>query len=950
MARSCGVVKGLRVTGSAGCWWTLVSQAALVGLFMLLVTSCGPTRSLQSQPTSSAPAPSSRPPQAASVPPVPASLTLLAGDQDARGHIAVIVGEVGTGAPSRQAPPPYAAVFGHRPLVPTTTPADQPRTFRSTLDALAKRGVQEVDVWAYGLDGLVVRQAVERLTPGQPPVRRLVLVDTPHRGLSPSGWPAWEAGAPPVAAQLPTYAVAGSSFLLELNSDPLADLSGVEYLTIWRDRPQSAPRASVMQLPRRGVQIVLRLPDEGTPLASLLEAPVTAARAVLAGGAAPRGQLDSPTRHAAEAPWHAPRDAGVPPPPLRAFLTGGPPAAVSHQAETWVRFAPDAQTPAIDRRLWHGRPADLTAETLLGMTDPGTIAYAPETNELVITGYEDYARAPLTADLLWTAVRAYHRNYPAVSIDPPGPVEAQEAVVRYEGDTRGTRLGGLMFEPDRVMKALALGQDNITRTALSSGVVGHKSIAAATTLGPEAPGTLWRLWFEPERWHAREEDPLSALIDARVHVRWERMTPDYVPSQPVVEFTERLSAAYRQYAREQPAFDALEQAAVLIAMAKWVVEANLDVLVGPGEPPSAVATPERTPLLQVPTESRTGPLAVVLQGGVVFCPRLRHVRDPGSRSRALTVAALSMRPPGAGAWEFRDEGRVMRAVAVPAQERKRGVPLGIRNARDHVADPAPPSDTCIEESFRLLGPVITAVLLDDATDPPEVVLDGIGFGPARDGMALFNGKSLRTPTWTPKRVVALLSSTPEAGTLVLRAAGRDSNPVTFTLVPDWERRTPPQITLVNRATFPLRVAIRPVDKGSTRDVDVPQGGTQVTRVVPGRYKVTAQATDQWSVGAVHARDDEYERGRAYTLTYEPRTFPLGALVIKNDTGAPVTLQVEGPAHKRLTVPEVGLTTVQLSPGTYTIKVSSRCGTKTETTHISTGSTHTLSYRCITFIR
>lgn len=70
---------------------------------------------------------------------------------------------------------------------------------------------------------------------------------------------------------------------------------------------------------------------------------------------------------------------------------------------------------------------------------------------------------------------------------------------------------------------------------------------------------------------------------------WERMSPTYAPSQAVVNFTDNLSTRLHQYSVEQPSFGQLNQASILVAMARWTYEANLDV--AQGDRPSKAFSP-----------------------------------------------------------------------------------------------------------------------------------------------------------------------------------------------------------------------------------------------------------------------------------------------------------------------------------------------------------------------
>lgn len=880
---------------------------------------------------------------------IPSALSVLSGTLVGAKRVAILVHE-GEAHPPSAPPSPYDAILGFRAAESIADPVEEARRLRAALDAIPSEANAAFDAWAEGVAGLVLRHAVEHQAANMQRAMQIVLVDVPNRGLSPAGWPRWDSGGQAPSTALPAALVSGSEFLSKLNSDPATDLQSIEYLVVWRDMRRSVPRASAMGLPRRAIQAVVRVPDAQQLPLSVIDAPVLAVR--LSSGSEASVGKTAPEASQGGTLEDAPRVGGGKAPRIVDLLSGMALDSLKGRAGSWLTFEGGAETATRTVRL--SQEPTGTPDVLAGLTNPLTVAYVPDTREIVLTGFTDYTRDPLTADIFWAAMQAFRNGYPAVSIDPPAGTTTVRAdqglaqVVRYEGATRGTRLGGLMFEADRVMKVLALGRDNLSGTPITATLPDHESIAAATTLGAGAAGTVWRLWLEPDPWHALEEDPLSARIKTGMRSRWERMTPDYAPSKAVVAFTDHLSAKYRQYASEQPAFDALDQAAALIAAAKWITDARLTVLDAPAPPVASVSTPDRTPIIQVPTNSYSGPWSVVaLQGGTVFCSALRHVPDRGSRSRALTTTALASRPPGAKTWRFVNDDAVVQAVAMRGGPATPGVGPGIRNASDKATDPAHTSDACVADSFRILGPLITDVTVDDAADPVEVILEGIGFG--SKGLALFNTGQLQTPLWTAQRVLTRFDPKPSEGTLVLRSGGRDSNPVVFRLVPDSERRNPPEISVINRTSVNLNIRITAAMKGSSRDLKVPAGSTAVTRVLPGRYRVSAEAAYEWSIGAATTKEDEYERGRAYTLTYETHTFPLGQFIVQNDTGAPVSVAVTGTQNKTLTVP-AGSTTLRLAPGTYTVTAKARCGSRTSTLNVSAGSTDTTRYFCSTVFR
>jgi hypothetical protein len=887
---------------------------------------------------------------------------ILAGDPENAHRTVIVVQDAAE--PSPGVPPSYYdAALSFSVAAKGNNPASEAERLHKVLDQLAASQMH-FDVWAKGAVGLIVRHAVERIGPASPVIDHVVLIDTPNRGVSPSGWPGWQGTS--ITYQSPPYALSGNPFLLELNHPPVAGLEHVHYVNVWRDLPQGSPRATVMALPRPAVLAVLHPPDDS--LWSLFNADVIALRRVAEGGIPAISRPEGPAFREEEITRRAPRTGPSAAPSFPLILDNSV-SDLGQVSSTWLKYS--NPTPSVPPA--RGPPTN----PFVHMTDAVSVGYDPDTRRIVISGFEDFSRDALTADFFFSALDSFRKTYPAISIDPPTASDPPNlAPVRYVGSTEGTSLGGLMFEADRVMKTLALGKDNVAQTPISSSVPGYQSMAARGTANPGFGESMWRLWFEPDRWHVRQQGPLIAIVDVRLRCRWERMTPNYAPSQDVVGFTQNLTSRFTQYSQEQPSLQQLDQAAVLVAIARWVYEANLKVTPQALGSSTRLATPTHTPLIEVENRVLSGPYTVakIIQGGVVLGAPLRRVRDDGSQAGHLMAAALQSIPslregtvvtrprpptpptkrqppppqlprPPTISWGYSDNGFLLSAIAFSAERREPKRPIGISNARDLLTDSAYSSDQFISEALPLLQPTITGVFVDDALDVPLVTLTGVRFG--REGMALFNGRQLSTLKWTPEEVLVAFPATPEAGTLILRSADRTSNEVRFLLVPGSALRDPPMITVTNRTAYLLHVEMRPAQQGSTRALDVPPGSTSTTRLLPGHYMITAQAIGQLIVGATKTEDRMYELGYTYSLTYESSSFQLGEVIVNNNTGAVLTLTVGG---QMVSVPPGQRSSVRVPFGTYNIGVNTRCGSRVVTETISPTSIPELSYECRTVIR
>lgn len=277
----------------------------------LLQTGCGPKPIQTPRPPVTPIA--SRPDPCAPFTGAGLSARPLAGTPTAGKRVAFLVSDQASQSLTAT-PPEYSSVF-----VVTFDPRDNPdRQACGLLEAMTKAAPRgpPIDIWADGIAGLIVRDAIERFASGRPAIGNAIFIDTPHRGRSPAGWPDWSG-----AAQLPDYAVTGSQFLTTLNASPANDISAIHFINIWRGPPSTVPRAAVMQLPRAALNLVLRASDSD-PLFSLLNAPVVALRRTAAEGPPPRPPESGPSYREREAGLYGPKKSQQDLPLLAAYLDG----------------------------------------------------------------------------------------------------------------------------------------------------------------------------------------------------------------------------------------------------------------------------------------------------------------------------------------------------------------------------------------------------------------------------------------------------------------------------------------------------------------------------------------------------------------------------------------------------------------------------------------------------
>lgn len=877
---------------------------------------------------------------------VESTFTVVSGNLATASRIAVLATD---DIPIGEDPSPgfYGALLS-LPLKPQTSdPELESQRVKAALNLLRFHGV-EVDVWTQGFAGLVVRRALDSVADPSF-VRCVVLVDVPNRGISPSGWPDWrerDAGTP-----APRWAISGSKFLLALNSKTATQVANLRVVNVWRRGSQFMSRATVMQLPRAAVDLVIDAP--AGPLLQLLNLPVSAGRQVGVGGPEPRRVVSAFGEKFDEARTYAAHPVKEKAPLFEELL---------NQEQT---LAPESLTSWAEYQSFR---APQSADRLIRMTDVLGARWSPVHRSLIVVGYEDYFRDPLRTDILLAAIDAYKKQQPAISIDPHRPGDPpNQAPVRYESGIAGSRLGGLMFEADRIAKILSLARDNITETELGSGVSNFNPIAGRDSEHYGSTDTVWRLWFEPERWHSFEPDRYSTVLDAKFHINWQKMSEGYAPSQRVREFVDSLNRNFAEYSQEQPALAQLDGSARLIALANWLVEAKLD-LKGPGEQRS-FHTPDYTPLIEVSATGEFGRFKVtqVIQGGVVAGIRVRHIREPAPSVDAVLKRALaaiyppalanpppvstrgraprdhipttSARPPPATAG-FVVDNVLLQAAAFGA------LPLGpmpgIASASDKPTDPPTTIDDIIRA--RALAPQILTASVDDAEGPPVLILKGSRFG-KNSGQVVFNEKPVRILAWSDTIVLVAAPSSLTSGQILLRSGSGESNPIELTVIPGAPHPEPAPVKFENATTFPISVWMEPDVFGSYRAFTLQPGDRVTTKVVPGSYKVLGFPADGNVIVSQNQSTKQFNSGYEYSIRFEPRDFPVGKITIQNNSGGTLSVTLRGPVSRNLTIGP-GTTTLQVTPGIYHLEVGLNCGQLTKELNINSGDQEILTYQCI----
>ncbi len=333
--------------------------------------------------------------------------------------------------------------------------------------------------------------------------------------------------------------------------------------------------------------------------------------------------------------------------------------------------------PASLARSYKRIPLAQVAEAIAELTVIEGALYDSETDQVILFGRKEDSQVPLNPEDLVVALKSiYIRDDPWVSIDP-GP-HSGEMFVSYSEGIVNTHFGQVLFEADRTLKNLVLGQDNITHQPVTVGVPGYQNlIQLKLALGQFSEGeSKHRFWIEVNRMRVAlgESKWAIAFRESALVVRTEYLGADYLPlknspSDPAAEaFATHLSQYYDQYANEIPVFREVANLAKLVSLAKWIEYAEIPVdLASLESEVQSVETPQTTPAITVIGDKREGSFThtVSLYGGVSLRFENEYV-PPSEQDKSLWHEVLTARPSQTTLeWSFETSGQRYRAVVVP---------------------------------------------------------------------------------------------------------------------------------------------------------------------------------------------------------------------------------------------------------------------------------------------
>jgi len=258
---------------------------------------------------------------------------------------------------------------------------------------------------------------------------------------------------------------------------------------------------------------------------------------------------------------------------------------------------------------------------------------------------------------------------PGISLDPYPHEDPQYMVVRYDGETKDTKFGLVLFEADRLLKDLWFGKDSLTGKDLQVPVFGYESMPSRyQRAGFRLPLAFdTKLWFVPEEIRiAKSADGVSMEFE---RVKMRALAHATLEGRPVVDpqletFANHLTNCYQEYATHYPILQELQRLGQLTGVVKWIKENHIpfDLSLFREVQPTFVATPVTTSALCLDAQ---GDSSVLLHGGVSY--RLdEHNYFQGIKQGVENIKdiALQTRPKDTDfLWEFQEGENSYCAVA-----------------------------------------------------------------------------------------------------------------------------------------------------------------------------------------------------------------------------------------------------------------------------------------------
>ena len=253
-----------------------------------------------------------------------------------------------------------------------------------------------------------------------------------------------------------------------------------------------------------------------------------------------------------------------------------------------------------------------------------------------------------------------HGQGPSVTINPRAEnPEGPWMDVVLGAATSDTYVGWVLFQADRIMKTYNLGQDNLTRNPVSSGVAGYDDLLDVVFFGGDfskrrrLDGQWERFWIVPSQVTRFQSSSLElSLIDVPLEVKSQRVVfrngkledePNERSSRGAMAFIEWLTRSYEGIAAERylqpppetgldapvPIFGELKRIASITAVAEllrdrgismplWMRDYEVKRIPVPGETPAMTIAKTKA--------SGNGTVQAHIYGGVNLSPANEVIR------------------------------------------------------------------------------------------------------------------------------------------------------------------------------------------------------------------------------------------------------------------------------------------------------------------------------------
>lgn len=313
-----------------------------------------------------------------------------------------------------------------------------------------------------------------------------------------------------------------------------------------------------------------------------------------------------------------------------------------------------------------------TAELLGRIADVEGATYDPSSGQLIMVGKKKKIKLPeMDFDDLAVAVRSIYGlggkppQDPGISfeMDPSNVIKKEKIIkgkkkpapytIRYDGETKNTRFGYIMYEADRLMKNLSLGKDNITGKQVKANVYGFKNSIDLFLENPYGAGnSINRYWFVPKNMsiHKTRKGKDIAFKKTTMKVMTESTFNNKVFKHDDSEyFAKFFTDNYEELSKEYPVLKELKRLAKITALVKWIRENDipLDLSLFANYKPKHKDTPTTTPAITVShlfeINNFTNTLSIL--GGVTYHFDESNFQEiTTEKVDPLSEAALKARP------------------------------------------------------------------------------------------------------------------------------------------------------------------------------------------------------------------------------------------------------------------------------------------------------------------